>query len=254
VKRSLQIRGRRQLNASSTSSAHCPKLLRLWSWPARCGGTAVTSFETEKPFTIGTVSDAGTSDPAQEPDSARPSITAESDSIDRAGDPPRFRVDTGDHDHFIVEVAADASLFADRPEANTTEFYATYYDEDRPNRETGRSFTLPEYAWQALKAADRLYYRIGTTSSDSTWDDYTLSTEDDGQAPSFAITGADGRVPPRGGVKVPKSKTGSPRYGAPPAYVEAPPPSPWVHGSETPNEAVRVVKERRSNSRSYTPA
>jgi hypothetical protein len=347
-------------------------------------GPESTSFETEKPFTIGAVSDSGMSNPVPEPDSARPSITAESDSIDRAGAPPRFRVATGDHDYFIVEIAADTGVFADRPDANTAEFYATYYDaeaprretgrsftladhawqqmkgndrlyyrigttgsdsswddyilsteddaqppsfeiaaeggmvepepssdapsitaesqslgrdgdaprfqvaagaheyfvvevaasrnsfldrpdgntaqfyatyydEDRPNRETGRSFTLPEYAWQALKVADRLYYRIGTTSSDSTWDDYTLSTEDDGEAPSLAITGTDGRVPPKGGVKVPKSKsTARSGYGAPPAGVGAPPPSPWTHGSETPTEAIRMAKEQRTKDRPST--
>ena len=149
-------------------------------------GAANAEFEAEKPFTVGAGQVPATT--------TGPSITAEADPLPRDGGAPRFQVSTGSNPYYIVEVASDHQLFVDRPDGNTSQFYATYYDQDSPNRETGSSYTLPEHAWEALRSADRLYDRVGTTSTENSWDDYTVSTDDGTEPPSFGISAAQGGV------------------------------------------------------------
>ena len=130
-------------------------------------GNEDTSFEAQKPFTIGETADGG--------GTGMPSITAEADTMARDDTPPRFQVSPGANPYYIFEIAADVNLFVNRPEGNTSEFFATYFDSESPDRLTGSSYTLPTYAWDAIKGADRLYYRIGTTRTQDNWDDSTPS-------------------------------------------------------------------------------
>ena len=111
-------------------------------------GAVNAEFEAQTPFTVGAGQVPATT--------TGPSITAEADPLPRDGGTPRFQVSTGSNPYCIVEVASDQQLFVDRPDGNTSQFYATYYDQDSPNRETGSSYTLPEHAWEALRSADRL--------------------------------------------------------------------------------------------------
>ncbi|MEI3854772.1 MULTISPECIES: hypothetical protein [unclassified Ensifer] len=83
------------------------------------------------------------------------------------------------------EVATDASLFSegDGPE---DEFYATWQDQPLL---TGSSYTLSYEAWQRLNYAENLYYRVGTTISETGWENYMVSTDgsDWPTAPSIRI-------------------------------------------------------------------
>ena len=113
------------------------------------------------------------------------------------GDAPRFQVSTGTNWSYIVEIAADYNLFVDRPDGNTEEFYATYYDQDSPNRETGNSYAMPDHAWEALRHAERLPLPNGSRRSTETgWEDYAVSTDDGVEPPFMEVTPAEERVPP----------------------------------------------------------
>jgi metacaspase-1 len=167
-------------------------------------GVQDPNFEGQKPFTIGESAGNGQTGPS--PTRSQPSISAEADTMTRDDDPPRFQVSPGANPYYIFEIAAEVDLFANRPDGNTSEFFATYYDAESPDRLTGSSYALPDYAWEALKGADRLYYRIGTTSSQSGWDDYTLSSDDGASdTPSIEITAGEvgGEEPGGGGTGMP---------------------------------------------------
>ena len=144
----------------------------------------------------------------EEPDgggTGMPSITAEADTMARDDTPPRFQVSPGANPYYIFEIAADVNLFVNRPEGNTSEFFATYFDSESPDRLTGSSYTLPTYAWDAIKGADRLYYRIGTTRTQDNWDDYTLSSDDSASdTPSIEVTAGEGRIPPSAARPAPR--------------------------------------------------
>jgi hypothetical protein len=156
-------------------------------------GAANAGFESEKPFSL---LQGSSEEPEPEPESEAPTISADAESFSRDGEAPSFTVSSGSQQYYVVEVASDYQLFANRPEDNTADFYATYYDEDAPDRETGNSWTLPESAWETMKDAEHLYYRIGTTPEESGWDPYILSTEDGVEPPSLEISGAGGGEAP----------------------------------------------------------
>ena len=101
-------------------------------------------------------------------------------------DPPHFTVAT-DAPYYIVEMATDSRLFADENSRTADNFYATWQDE--VGRLTTPDFTLRDDAWARLRASQRLYYRVGTTTSSDAWNDYHVSTEDADatNAPSVAI-------------------------------------------------------------------
>jgi len=152
-------------------------------------GTLDPAFEAQKPFMIGQSASGGASDTA--PVVRQPVITAVAESFERGGVAPSFQVESGENTYFVFEVTSNYDLFTERPEENTREFFATYYDDNSPPRLTGSSYTLPDYAWETLQDNDKLYFRIGTTSTDSSWEGYTLSTDDGEEPPSFAITSSD---------------------------------------------------------------
>jgi len=79
--------------------------------------------------------------------------------------------------YYIVEVSSDPSLFAQDGARTEDNFYATW--QDAVDRLTTPDFTIPAPAWSHLRIADRLYYRIGTTTSASGWENYQVSTADD---------------------------------------------------------------------------
>lgn len=103
---------------------------------------------------------------------------------------PSFDVETAGAPYFIVEIAGEARLLDGRvsdTERTESLFYATWQDS---GLQTGASYTLPEAVWGRLSRNDRLYYRIGTTTSASGWENYTVSTADyDAQsAPSIELS------------------------------------------------------------------
>ena len=141
------------------------------------------SFEAQKPFTIEA--------PATTPSvPERPSVTGP-DSAERDGDPPTFDVVTGSNQYYVFEITSDPQLFNDSSRRTSDNFYATWDDSSAPSRLTGASYTLSQDAWDRLKSADQLWFRIGTTSSETDWDNYAVSTDDDqgDSAPSLEVTG-----------------------------------------------------------------
>jgi hypothetical protein len=191
--------------------------------------------------------------PEPEPESEAPTITADAESVSSDGDAPSFTVSTGSQEYYVVEVASDYQLFVNRPNENSSEFYATYYDQDAPDRETGSSWTLPESAWESLKEAERLYFRIGTTPGESGWDPYILSTEDGVEPPSLEVTASEERVPPKRGSKVPAKGTRSAvppkaRYGTKATTRSAPPKSqpasPWFGSSRSREDATASSRKK----------
>jgi hypothetical protein len=119
-----------------------------------------------------------------------------------ATDPaPSFDVDTAGAPYFIVEVATEAWLLdgnvADS-ERREDKFYATWQDSEL---QTGGTYDLPEEIWERLQVEGALYYRVGTTTSETGWGNYKVSTEDadvEG-APYIQITGRDLHRSPEAG-------------------------------------------------------
>ena len=119
-----------------------------------------------------------------------PSITGPgSISVD---DPsPSFDVDTAGAPYFIVEVATEARLLSGSvPDEERTDdkFYATWQDS---NLQTGTTYDLPDEVWQRLRPISALYYRVGTTTSESGWENYQVSIDDGDveQAPWIEVSG-----------------------------------------------------------------
>lgn len=129
---------------------------------------------------------------------ARPMVSIVApDSWDRTNSTgPTFSINSS-LPYLIVEVATDPAQFADSSGRTSGNFYATWDDSSQPARLSPGDFTLPDTAWQALCAADRLYYRAGATSSETGWDDYIVSTDDADASSAPAVSlGARGRSGP----------------------------------------------------------
>lgn len=145
-------------------------------------------FDAQRPFTI----DVSNSGSATQGSSATPGVSGPA-TLNRDSDSaPIFNVNRAGAPYYIFEIASDASLFSNQNARTSSNFYGSYNDPGEPSRLTSASFTLPDPAWQNLKSADTLYYRIGTTTSQTGWDNYTASTTDDqaSSAPSIAVSGA----------------------------------------------------------------
>lgn len=118
------------------------------------------------------------------------SITGPS-TYDRASSPPTFQVNTGRNRYYSVEVATRANLFDQNghgSERNSTNFYGSWSDTALMSATT---YTLSTSAWDQLKNSDRLYYRLYTSSSQTDWVDFEVSTPDSqaSSAPSVQLTG-----------------------------------------------------------------
>jgi hypothetical protein len=168
-----------------------------------------TSFNGEKPFTITGAHGASTANGANSAGSdgssagsgsagtqgggtspaggAGPTVTGPA-RVSRQDAAPTFDVDSGANPYFVFEITSDPDLF-NSGGRTTDNFYASWDDDNASARLTGSRYTLPDSAWESLKAADRLYYRIGSTSSANSWADYQVSVADDrgSEAPSFMV-------------------------------------------------------------------
>lgn len=109
-------------------------------------------------------------------------------------EPPRFRVEPGQNRFFAVEVATHWRLFdrdSSERERTPDTFYASWHD----GMQEAAGFTifqLPTDAWDHLRTAGRLYYRLLTASTPTRdWPNYQASTTDEeaGEAPWIRLTG-----------------------------------------------------------------
>lgn len=147
-------------------------------------GASNPTFEQQKPFTIGAGSPVVSTD--------QPSVTGPASWPRDSEEPPSFTISTGSNRYYIFEATTRPALFDitnHRQERTPDNFYGTWDDRNVPARLTATNFTLPQYAWDRLKNAERIYYRIGTTSSMTGWDNYQASTSDTqgDLAPSLSI-------------------------------------------------------------------
>jgi hypothetical protein len=151
-------------------------------------------WEAQRPFTVDASASSGGTSASSNPTVTGPaSLSRDTDSA------PSFNANTAGAPYYIFEMTTDTSLFSNLDARSATNFYGSYNDSSVPNRLTGATFTLPDSAWQSLKSADKLYYRIGTTTSQSGWDNYVASTPDDqaATAPSISITSTKGAPQPQ---------------------------------------------------------
>jgi hypothetical protein len=93
--------------------------------------------------------------------------------------PPSFEVRPGDNPFYVVEVATSAELFDTANSGgmrDDTNFYAS--DAESGGFLSEPDYQLPAAAWQRLRGAAALYYRIFTSASDQGWVDWDVSTPD----------------------------------------------------------------------------
>jgi hypothetical protein len=146
-------------------------------------GVISAEFLAQKPFSI--VGSTPTSETKLLPSVSGP------ETVKRSGLPPSFDVFTGSNNYYIFEITSEPRLFNDERRNNGTNFYASWDDASSPARLTAARYTLPASAWEQIRDNERLWFRIGTTSSANGWDNYMLSTEGTAvsSAPAFDITG-----------------------------------------------------------------
>lgn len=159
-------------------------------------GAENTVFVNQRPFTIQTSNNntGNTNGSVVQPQtSSTLSPTLEISNTWKLEDgAPKFGVKTGQNPYYYVELAAESRLFDSENYGNNRNiqnFYATWADGQVSNRLTDNEFILPAHAWNNLKRNDRLFYRIGTTSSLSGWENFEVSVEgrNHASAPSFKI-------------------------------------------------------------------
>lgn len=146
-------------------------------------GATDTDFIESKPFTItaghqGNNSSGGNSNNQGAGTVPRLEVA---NQWDADGAAPTFTAVTGEHPYYYIEVATDAYLFDYEQygsQRTAENFYATWFDNRIAGRLTADQFTLPSYAWSNLREADRLYYRIGTTPQNDSWNGLVVSFRD----------------------------------------------------------------------------
>lgn len=152
-------------------------------------GINIDPFQNQRPYTV--VSPAGTTTGASTNGSTTatnavatdgttqpttPSVNGPS-SWRRDGQPMQFTVNRAGNQYFYFEITSDHRLLdydVMNSEGNSGNYWASW-QADINNRLTGDSFTLPANVWNDLKHNSTLYYRIGTTSSQTGWENHKVS-------------------------------------------------------------------------------
>ncbi len=188
-------------------------------------GAADQHFEDMHPFDIGTdsdlvsepsttdTSDSSTTDSSSSSTTTPEPTTAVSDpavhgpATAAQDQPPTFTVERNGSPYYIFEIAESQAVLDSPPSANDAHYYGTWADTDMPARLTADSFTIPDAAWAALAPEhDTVYFRVGTTSSQTAWDDYRTSPVE-----SLTITVAERKrsAPPARGARSRVGRGGS---------------------------------------------
>jgi len=98
------------------------------------------------------------------------------------GEPLTFGITMVSPRYYAVEVATHAQLFSRRYEEDdrTPENFFASWAEEGLRKGTGTTtYTLPQTAWERLRPAGRIYYRLITAAEDSPeWPDYQTTTPD----------------------------------------------------------------------------
>jgi hypothetical protein len=95
-----------------------------------------------------------------------------------SSEPPAFEVAAGDA-FWMVEVATDPDLMAPAGEPDRTASNHWVGADAAGTFGSGAFWTMPQEVWDELGgSADRLYYRLHTSTSDQEWVAWTVSVED----------------------------------------------------------------------------
>ena len=136
----------------------------------------------------------------------------------RASGPPSFQVNAGAGRFYIFEITnrpelLDITLHGN--ERNDSNFYGSW--SDSPHFNTPQ-YQLPQAVWDRLQSSAELYYRIGTTTSSTGYDDYQVSTGDSQVhlAPKITITA--GAVQPTTGAPSVTGPSDWSRADGPPSF------------------------------------
>jgi hypothetical protein len=110
-------------------------------------------------------------------------------AVPRTGRGPTFEVDPSPNEFYAIEVASAPALLAssNRRGGGAAEgFHASWLD--GPLHPAG-TYVLPTVTWMRLRGADRLHYRVWTSSKPTEWADTAVTISDDelDRTPSVAI-------------------------------------------------------------------
>jgi hypothetical protein len=156
-------------------------------------------FDAARPMTLVTNSSSSTTPTNSSSGEPVPPAVQGPATFDRgAGDGPTFDVTLGSNRYYIFEITSDTENFGNPANRSESNFYGTWADPNEEARLTNRSYTLPRSAWAALSNNAQLYYRVGSTSSLSGWDNYLVSTTDAdaaSSAPSINIVSEQRSAP-----------------------------------------------------------
>jgi hypothetical protein len=102
---------------------------------------------------------------------------------------PQFDVTAGPGRFYVFEITSQPELLdvtRHKSERTQLNFYGSW--SEYPRLSVPR-YQLPRPIWDRLRGAGPLYYRVGTSRSASTYEDYKVSTPDDrgGQAPIIRV-------------------------------------------------------------------
>ena len=99
--------------------------------------------------------------------------------------PPSFEVDAGANGYYAVEVASNPYLMD--PAYDSYRDYQNYWISELVSFEP---LYLPDDVWTAMRNADRIYYRVWTSSKPDSWEDVQVSLYDTevANAPSIELT------------------------------------------------------------------
>jgi len=145
------------------------------------------TFTNSRPLTIvGVAASPAVAATASVP----PSVKGPSSLSRDTADPVTFAVSLGSNPYYVFEITSDTRNFGDLSARTTSNFYGSWADPSARARMTDVTYTLPQSAWDALKGNNVLYYRVGSTSSLTGWDNYLVSVTDTDAAdlaPSITI-------------------------------------------------------------------
>jgi hypothetical protein len=117
------------------------------------------------------------------------------DRVSADGPPPSFAVDLADNRFYSVEVATEANLFDEATWGGerTEENFTSTFRQDG-SLATGPTWRLGAIAWQAMRHAERLYYRMLSSRDEFGQDGFHI-TVDDGDAVNAPFVTVSGAVP-----------------------------------------------------------
>lgn len=158
-------------------------------------GPVPAEYENSKPYSLGAgmstsggstsggSSSAGSTTTAPVAANGNPSMSAPS-VLNRQGAAPVFQVNKGANPYYYIELATDYNLFTyGSTGRNSNNFFATWGE-----RFTTPLYQVPDAVWSCLKNAEKIYYKVGSTSSQvGAWDNLKMSFDNVSEAPFITL-------------------------------------------------------------------